>query len=137
MPMLTYTNIDDYIKHFPPEVQALLQKMRVTIQKAAPKAVEAISYGIPTFKLHGNLVHFGGFQHHIGFYPGAGAIVTFAKDLAGYSTSKGTVQFPLDKPIPWPLIIRITKFRVEQALQKEEMKAAKSKSKKKATSKKG
>jgi uncharacterized protein YdhG (YjbR/CyaY superfamily) len=134
--MQNYANIDEYISNFPGDVQAQLQKMRSTIQKAAPEAVEAISYGIPTFKLDGNLVHFAGYQLHIGFYPGAGAIVTFAEDLTAYNTSKGTVQFPLGKPIPWALITRITRFRVQQAKEKAELKAMRSGTKKKAGTKK-
>lgn len=109
-----YQTIDEYIKMFPENVRLLLEKVRKTIKKAAPKATEGISYGIPTFKLNGNLVHFAAYEHHIGFYPCAIGIKSFAKELQGYKTSKGTVQFSLDKPIPFDLITRITKLRVEQ-----------------------
>ena len=111
-------SIDAYIATFPPEVQALLQQMRQTIQKAAPKATEAISYQIPTFKLHGNLVHFAGFKKHIGFYPGAAGIAAFQDELAGYKSAKGSVQFPLDQPLPLALVTKIVKFRVKQNLEK-------------------
>lgn len=114
-------NINDYLIDFPEEVQYMLQDIREAITKAAPKAVETISYGIPTFKQHGNLVHFAGYKNHIGFYPGAGAIDAFKKELAAYKLSKGTVQFPLDKKLPLALITKIVKYRVKQ----DEEKAAK------------
>ncbi len=110
--------IDDFICQFPQDVQGLLQQVRETIKAVAPEATEAISYGIPTFKFHGNLVHFSGYAHHIGFYPGAKGIQEFASELSPYKTSKGTVQFPLDKPIPFDLIRRITEFCVEENLKK-------------------
>jgi uncharacterized protein YdhG (YjbR/CyaY superfamily) len=111
-------SIDNHISTFPPETQRLLQQVRETIEAVAPEATETISYGIPTFKFLGNLVHFAGYAHHIGFYPGASAVLEFAKELSAYKTSKGTVQFPLDKPIPFNLIRRITEFRVEENLNK-------------------
>jgi uncharacterized protein YdhG (YjbR/CyaY superfamily) len=111
-------NIDEYISIFPADVRAKLETMRSTIRKAAPKAEEAISYMIPTFRLHGNLVHFAGYKNHIGFYPGAAGIEAFQKELKGYETSKGTVQFPLDKPLPLKLVTAITKFRVIQNAEK-------------------
>lgn len=117
------TNIDEYIAGFPPEIQEKLEKIRVTIRKAAPKAEEAISYMMPTFKLHGNLVHFAAFKNHIGFYPGTGGIAAFQDELAGYETSKGTVQFPLDTRLPLPLITKIVKFRVQQNLDAAAIKA--------------
>jgi uncharacterized protein YdhG (YjbR/CyaY superfamily) len=83
-----------------------------TIRREAPDAVEKISYGIPTFTLHGNLVHFAGYEHHIGFYPGAAAIDHFADRLEGFETSKGTVRFPLDQPLPLELVREIVRFRV-------------------------
>ena len=115
-------DIDEYISFFPKEVQVKLKEMRATIQKAAPKAEEAISYMIPTFRLHGNLVHFAAFKNHIGFYPGAAGIAAFQKEFKGYETSKGTVQFPLDKPLPLKLVTAITKFRVIQNSEKAEAK---------------
>ena len=95
----------------------LLEQMRQTIQKAAPDAIEAISYGIPTFKLKRNLVHFGGFKEHIGFYPAPKGIEAFKDELKLYITGKGTLQFPIDKPLPLQLIEKIVKFRVEQNLE--------------------
>lgn len=120
-------NIDEYIAGFPPEIQEKLETIRATIRKAAPKAEEAISYMIPTFKLHGNLVHFAAYKNHIGFYPGAGGIAAFQEELAGYETSKGTVQFPLDQRLPLTLITKIVKFRVQQNLDQAAAKAAKKK----------
>lgn len=116
--MEKYTNIDEYISNFPIEVQGLLQKVRATIQEAAPHASEKIAYGIPTFYLNGNLVHFGGFKKHIGFFPASSGIDRFQNELAPYATSKGTVQFPLDTPIPFDLITRIVQFRVSENLAK-------------------
>lgn len=110
--------IDEYIAGFPNDVQAILEKVRVTIRKAAPAAKEAIKYQIPTFTLNGNLVHFGGYKSHVGFYPGPTAIREFKNELSGYSGSKGTVRFSLDKPIPYSLIGKIVKFRVKEDLAK-------------------
>lgn len=118
-------NIDEYITGFPPEIQEKLEKIRATIRKAAPKAEEAISYMIPTFKLHGNLVHFASFKNHIGFYPGAAGIEAFKEELADYEISKGTVQFPHGKRIPFSLITKIVKFRVAQNLEKAAAKGKK------------
>ena len=110
--------IDEYIAQFPKEVQVLLEKMRTIIHKAAPKAEEAMAYGIPTFKLNGNLVHFGGYKSHIGFYPAPSGIEEFKKELAKYEGSKGTIRFPLDKPLPATLITQVVKFRVAKNLGK-------------------
>ena len=110
--------IDEYIAQFPKEVQLLLEKMRAIIHKAAPKAEEAMAYGIPTFKLNGNLVHFGGYKSHIGFYPAPSGIEAFKKELAKYEGSKGTIRFPLDKPLPATLITQVVKFRVAKNLEK-------------------
>ncbi len=122
-------SIDEYIAEYPKAVQEKLQKIRETIQKAAPEAGEAIKYGLATFTLNGNLVHFGGFKNHIGFYPAPRAIEEFKKELAGYEGSKGAIQFPMDKPIPYSLITRMVKFRVKQT---KELERAKSLLKKKA-----
>jgi uncharacterized protein YdhG (YjbR/CyaY superfamily) len=110
--------IDKYIAGFPKEVQAILNKVRATIRKAAPDALETINYGIPTFTLNGNLVHFAGFKKHIGFYPAPSGIEKFKKELSVYKGAKGSVQFPLDEPIPYALITRIVKFRVKENLAK-------------------
>ena len=110
--------IDEYISSFPEETQEALQKVRATIRSAAPDAKEAIKYAIPTFILHGNLVHFGGYKHHIGFYPAPAGIDAFDQELAAYRTGKGTLQFPLDKDLPLDLIKRIVEFRAKQNLEK-------------------
>ena len=107
-------NIDAYIAAFPPDIQASLQAIRATIRAAAPEATEAISYAMPTFKLHGNLVHFAAFKNHIGFYPAPSGIENFKDQLASYKTSKGALQFPLDRPIPHALIAEIVRFRVRE-----------------------
>jgi uncharacterized protein YdhG (YjbR/CyaY superfamily) len=117
--MKNYTTIDEYITSFPDDVQVLLQKIRNTIHAAAPDAAEAIKYGIPTFVLNGNLVHFGGYKSHIGFYPAPMGIEAFIAETAQYQNGKGTLQFPLDKPLPLDLITRIVKFRVEKSLEKK------------------
>ena len=116
--MKNVKTIDEYIATFPKEVQKLLEQMRKTIQEAAPEATEAISYGIPTFKLNGNLVHFGGYATHIGFYPAPRGIEKFKKELSKYEGGKGTVQLPLNEPLPLDLITKIVKFRVEDNLNK-------------------
>ena len=111
-----YKNIDEYILRFPENVQDIMQKLRQVTREAAPDAQEAISYGIPTFKLNGNLVHFGGYKTHVGFYPTPSAIEAFKKDLAPYEISKGTVKFPLNKPIPYDLVKKMVEFRVKEVL---------------------
>lgn len=105
-------SVDDYIKSCPPNVQKVLREIRKTIKKAVPEAEEAFSYQIPTFRLNGNLVHYAAFKNHIGFYPGSRAIIDFKKEIASYKSSKGAVQFPLDKPIPLSLIKKIVDYRV-------------------------
>ena len=107
--------IDAYIAGFPEDVQAILQQVRRTIHDAAPEATEAISYQMPTFKLHGNLVHFGAFKSHIGFYPVPSGMEAFKDELAGYKQGKGSVQFPLNKPMPLDLIRRMVEFRVQES----------------------
>ena len=111
-------NIDEYIAGFPPDVQELLEKVRLTIRTAAPDAEEKISYQIPTFTLKGNLVHFAAYKNHIGFYPASSGIQAFKQELSIYEGSKGTVRFPLDKPIPFDLISEIVKFRVQENLDR-------------------
>lgn len=107
---------------YPKNIQVILEEVRQTIKKAAPEAQEAIAYGIPTFKFHGNLVHFGGFKTHIGFFPAPSGIEAFKKELTPYVTGKGTLQFPLDKPLPYDLITRIVQFRVKENMAKEKSK---------------
>ena len=116
----TPNNIDEYIAGFSNDIREKLEAIRTTIKKAAPRAEERISYQIPTFALHGNLVHFAAFTKHIGFYPTPAGIKAFTKELAAYETGKGSVQLPLDKPIPHALLRRIVKFRVRQNLLKAE-----------------
>jgi len=110
--------IDDYVDRFPKNVKELLAQMRLTIKKAAPKAEETISYGIPSFKLGRNLVWFAGYERHVGFYPGSSAIAAFKKELSAYKSAKGSVQFPADQPLPLALVSRIVKFRMKQNLGK-------------------
>jgi uncharacterized protein YdhG (YjbR/CyaY superfamily) len=109
----TFQTIDEYVKTFPKNIQKILGTIRQVIKKSAPAAEEAISYQIPTFKLNGNLVHFAAFKNHIGFYPGAEAIKVFPKEIASYKSSKGTIQFPIDKPMPLTLIRKIVEYRVK------------------------
>ena len=111
-------NIDEYIAGFPKDVQAILQKIRGIIRKVAPDAEEAIKYQIPTFVLNGNLVHFAAFQKHIGFYPTPSGIEEFRDELSVYKSAKGSVQFPLDAPVPFSLITKIVKFRVKETREK-------------------
>ena len=123
--------IDQFISTYPPEVQTILQKIRELIQKSAPGAEEAMSYGIPTFKLNGkNLVHSSAFKEHIGFYPTPSGIEKFKKQLSVYEGAKGSVKFPLNKPIPYALIMKIVQFRVKEvtAQTAPKKKIAKSKS---------
>lgn len=114
----TPQTIDEYIAGHPPEVRQILKKIRATIRKAAPAAQETINYGIPTFALEGNLVHFATFKKHIGFYPTPSGIAKFKRELSAYEGAKGSVQFPLDQPIPYALIARIVKFRVKENLER-------------------
>jgi uncharacterized protein YdhG (YjbR/CyaY superfamily) len=116
-----YQTIDEYIKTFPPEIQSILEKMRLTIRKAAPEATEAISYRMPTFKLNGNLVHFAAYKQHIGFYPTPSGIEAFKTELSPYEGARGSVRFPLDKPIPFDLVARIVIFRVKENLKKKHL----------------
>jgi uncharacterized protein YdhG (YjbR/CyaY superfamily) len=111
------TTIDDYIAGFPEDIQAILQKIRATIRKAAPDATEKISYQIPAFALNGDLVYFAAFKLHIGFYPPVrGGDATFRKEKAVYEGPKGNLQFPLDRPIPYQLISQIVALRLAQNL---------------------
>jgi uncharacterized protein YdhG (YjbR/CyaY superfamily) len=114
-------DIDEYIKGFPNNVQKILQKIRKTIQKAAPDATEAISYAIPTFKLNGNLIHFAAYQNHIGLYPAPRGVDEFKNDMARYEGGKGTARFPLDEPIPYDLITRIVKYRVKKHMERSKV----------------
>ncbi|MES2678412.1 MAG: DUF1801 domain-containing protein [Bacteroidota bacterium] len=114
----TPVSVDSYISSFPAETRAMLEKIRATIQKAAPKAEETISYQMPAYKLNGMLVYFAGYKNHIGFYPGAAGIAEFKKEISVYKNAKGSVQFPLDETLPLALVTKIVKFRVKQNLEK-------------------
>jgi len=114
-----YNNIDEYILTFPPETQKLLEEIRSTIQLAAPDASEAISYQMPTFKMNGkNLVHFAGYKNHIGFYPVPSGMIAFQEELSIYKQGKGSVQFPVDQPLPLDLVTKIVQFRVGENIKK-------------------
>jgi uncharacterized protein YdhG (YjbR/CyaY superfamily) len=116
-----FKTVDEYIAKFPKDVRDVLEELRRVIAEAAPEAEEAISYGMPAFKLHGrSLVFFAAWKSHVGFYPGGpSAIEAFKKELSPFKLSKGTVQFPLDKPIPFDLVKKIVKFRVEENKSKK------------------
>jgi uncharacterized protein YdhG (YjbR/CyaY superfamily) len=111
-------NVDFYIAGFPSATKELLELLRETIKKAAPEAMEVISYQMPAYKFHGMLVYFAGYKNHIGFYPTGSGIVNFKNELTAYKTSKGTVQFPLDQPLPLELITDMVKFKVAENLEK-------------------
>jgi uncharacterized protein YdhG (YjbR/CyaY superfamily) len=115
-------NINEYITTFPLQTRKLLREMKATIKKAAPKAEEVISYGMPAFKFHGLLVWFAAYTRHIGFYPRVSAIQAFKKDIAKYKNAKGSVQFPLHKPLPLALIKKMVQYRVKENLDKLKLK---------------
>ncbi|MBU5484401.1 DUF1801 domain-containing protein [Clostridium sp. MSJ-11] len=122
-----FKSIDEYILQFSPEIQEKLQALRKVIKESAPDAEEKMSWQMPTFVLHGNLVHFAVHKKHIGFYPGASGIDGFKPKLSEYKGSKGAVQFPIDKPLPYELISEIVRFRVAENIKKAESKAQKRK----------
>lgn len=124
-----FTSVEEYIATFPAATQKLLQQMRATIKKAAPKAEELISYNMPAYKLQGPLVYFAGYKGHIGFYPVSSAIREFEKELSNYEGAKGTVRFPLNEPLPLKLIARMVKYRIQENKDLAEAKAAKKKKK--------
>jgi uncharacterized protein YdhG (YjbR/CyaY superfamily) len=119
----SYVSIDEYIAMFPKDIQKILEELRATIKDAAPDAKEKISYQMPTFDLKGNLVHFAAHKNHIGFYPQPSGIQAFKNELSIYESSKGSVKFTLDKPLPLKLISRIVKFRVAENLERAEQKS--------------
>ena len=123
-------NVDAYINGFDEKIQTKLREMRDIILDAVPQAEEVISYGMPTYKYHGILVHFAGWQHHIGFYPTPSAIIAFKDRLQTYETSKGTVKFPVDQELPVKLIKEMIAFRVKENLVKEKERKEKRKKKK-------
>ena len=123
---ITFNTIDEYIMQFPTEVQEKLKTLRKVIKEAAPEAEEKISYKMPTFTLHGNLVHFAGYKNHIGLYPTPSGIEAFKEELSKYKGAKGSVQFPIKEPLPYELIIKIVKYRVVENVRKAEEKLRKS-----------
>lgn len=122
MKKIIATDVDAYIAEFSPLVQKMLKELRATIKKAAPKAEESISYMMPAYKLNGPLVYFGAYEKHIGFYPTGSGIDAFKKEITAYKSSKGAVQFPLDKPLPLALIEKMVKFKMKENLLKAELK---------------
>jgi uncharacterized protein YdhG (YjbR/CyaY superfamily) len=135
----TFKNTDEYIATFPKEVQTILKQVRATIKKAAPKAEETISYGMPAFMLNGPLVYFAGYKNHVGFYALPSGHENFKKELSVYKQGRGSVQFPIDEPMPLSLISKIVKFRIKEnneKAKKKNVKPAKKSAKKKASSKK-
>ena len=118
-------NIDEYISGFPKEVQKSLEEMRATIQKAAPKAEEAIKYGMPTYVLNGNMLSFGAYKTHIGFYPAPTEVKEFEKELSKYAASKATARFPLDKPLPLALVGKMVRYLANRRTEKDKAKKRK------------
>lgn len=112
-------SMDEYISGFPESTGKILKELRTEIKRLAPNAEEAMRYGIPTFRLNGNLVHFAAYKSHIGFYPGPSGIDAFKKDISKYKSSKGAIQFPIDKPMPLELIKKIVKYRIKENLEKK------------------
>lgn len=113
-----FKTVDEYFSAFPASTKSVLRKMRATIKEVVPQAEEVISYNMPAFKQNGILVWYAAYKQHIGFYPTPGPIKTFAQELRQYKTSKGAIQFPIDKPIPTSLVKKIVNFRVKQNLEK-------------------
>ncbi|EMF99079.1 PF08818 domain protein [Leptospira borgpetersenii str. 200701203] len=111
---INFKSVDDYISRFPEDIRKILEELRSVIRKSAPKAEEKISYQIPAFVFHGNLVYFAAYKKHIGFYPTSSGIKAFQNELIGYKTSKGAVQFPIDRPLPLKLIAKIVTYRVKE-----------------------
>ena len=122
-----FISIDEYIATFPVEIQKILEKLRATIKASAPDAQEKISYQMPTFALKGNLVHFAAWKNHIGFYPTSSGTQAFKHELSIYEGAKGSVKFPIEKPLPLELISKIVKFRVAENLKNAEIKSSKRK----------
>jgi uncharacterized protein YdhG (YjbR/CyaY superfamily) len=122
-----FSSIDEYIATFPEDIQALLEAVRATIKTSAPDAEERISYQMPTFVLHGNVVHFAALKNHIGLYPTSSGIEAFKDELSSYEGTKGSVKFPFSQPLPMELISKIVQFRVTENLNKAAAKARKKK----------
>ena len=122
-----FKTMDEYMNAFPEDVRRILNELRQAIKEVAPAAEETINYQIPTFTLNGNLVHFAAFQNHIGFYPTPSGMEAFKNELSGYKRAKGSVQFPIDEPLPLPLIRRIVEYRVKENLERKQKKKSSSK----------
>ena len=120
-----FNSIDEYIGLYPSEIQDILTTLRKVIKESAPEATEKISYQMPTFAMHGNLVHFAAYKNHIGFYPAASGVAAFTDKLVEYKTSKGAIQFPIDKPLPYELIREIVQFRIDENRKRAEDKEKK------------
>jgi uncharacterized protein YdhG (YjbR/CyaY superfamily) len=117
-----FKTVDEYLSALPANTKGILEAVRKTIKQAAPQAEELISYNMPAFTLHGRLVYYAAFKNHVGFYPVSSAIKAFQKELSDYKTSKGTIQFPIERPIPYGVITKIVKFRVRENLEKAKVK---------------
>ena len=117
-----FKSVDEYISAMPEHTKDKLHQMRSTIKKAAPKAEEVISYNMPAYKLNGMLVYYAAYNKHIGFYPMAAAIQAFKKELSGYKGAKGSIQFPINEPLPLKLISKIVKYRIKENLEKASLK---------------
>ena len=122
-----FKTMDEYINTFPEDVRRILIELRQTIKEVAPDAEETINYQIPTFTLNGNLVHFAAFENHIGFYPAPSGMEAFKKELSGYKSAKGSVQFPIHEPLPLLLIRKIVEYRVKENLEKKQKKISNNK----------
>lgn len=118
--MKDFSTIDEYIARFRPETQVLLESMRQVIRESAPDATEKISYQMPTYECYGNLVHFAAYDKHIGFYPAPSGMEAFSEELSHYKKGKGSLQFPMDQPLPLDLVRAIVRFRVDENMRKEE-----------------
>jgi uncharacterized protein YdhG (YjbR/CyaY superfamily) len=129
-----FKTIDEYISTFPEDVRKILNTLRQTIKEVVPDAEETINYQIPTFTLHGNLVHFAAFENHIGFYPTPSGMEAFKKELSGYKGAKGSVQFPIDQPLPLPLIRKIVEYRVKENVERNSKKKSSGKKNEKGES---
>ena len=129
-----FKTIDEYISMFPEDVRTILKNLRQTIRDAAPEAQETINYQMPTFTLNGNLVHFAAFKNHIGFYPTPTGMEAFKDELSAYKGAKGSVQFPIDQPLPLPLVRRIVEYRVKENLERKSRKKSSAKKSQKGES---
>jgi uncharacterized protein YdhG (YjbR/CyaY superfamily) len=122
-----FKTVDQYLSVFPENIKSKLQELRSTIKKTAPQAEELISYNMPAFKLHGMLVYYAAYKEHIGFYPTPSPIEAFKKELAGYEVAKGSIKFPIDKPVPLKLVIKIVKYKMKENLEAAHAKVKKKK----------